>query len=87
MTIEMKACPFCGMAVDLDDEDTLYPSGTGWKFDEELGMRTYHRFSEVPKEQWCYTLHCVVHYGGCGAEMHADSRQEAIDQWNRRVKD
>lgn len=52
LTSEMDdiPCPFCGMDVDLDDEDTLYPGGTGWLFDEELGMRTYHRFSEVPKE-------------------------------------
>ena len=27
----MKPCPFCGHEVDLEDEDTLYPAGIGWK--------------------------------------------------------
>lgn len=81
----MKPCPFCGMKVDMEDYDTLYPSGTGWEYNEELGMRTYHSFREVPKEQWCYTMHCVTTAGGCGAEMPGDSRDEAIEKWNRRV--
>ena len=58
MEKEVKPCPFCGKAVDLNDEDTLYPSGTGWK-DHPDGIRSYHSFREVPKEQWCYDLHCV----------------------------
>jgi hypothetical protein len=77
----MKDCPFCGKKVDLDDPDTLYPNGIGWKFNEELQCRTYHKFSEVPKEQWCYSLHCSV---GCGVEMHGDTREEAIERWNKR---
>ena len=81
---KIKPCPFCGMSVDLQDPDSLYPNGTGWAFNDNLGFRTYHSAKEVPAEQWCYSLHCVVHHGGCGAEMHADSRQEAIDRWNKR---
>lgn len=78
-------CPFCGMAVDLEDHDTLYPSGCGWKFDDGLQMRTYHNFREVPKEQWCYGMHCPTCAGGCGAEIHGDSREEALEKWNKRA--
>ena len=78
-------CPFCGMEVDLEDHDTLYPSGTGWLFDEELQMRTYHRPTQVPNEQWCWGMHCSTCAGGCGAEIHGDSKAEALAKWNRRA--
>ena len=81
----VKPCPFCGHVVDLDDPDTLYPNGTGWKLNEKNNMRSYHNFREVPQEQWCYSLNCVTTAGGCGAEMHADSKEDAIKQWNKRV--
>jgi len=76
-------CPFCGKPVDLTDEDTLYQSGSGWKFDEDLQMRTYHRINEVPKEQWCYGMHCPEPAGGCGAEIHGDSKDEALAKWSK----
>lgn len=82
----MKSCPFCGKKVDLDDDDVLYPSGIAWEFDESLQMRTYHRsMVDYPKDQWCYGMHCPTNSGGCGAEIHGDSRDEAIENWNRRV--
>lgn len=84
---EIKPCPFCDKPVDLTDDDTLYPSGVGWLFDEELKMRTYHETMDVPVEQWCYGMHCPITAGGCGAEIHGDSKQEAIDKWNRRVNE
>ncbi len=81
-------CPFCGREVDFDDPDTLYPSGTGWKEFDNGGMmmRSYHSFRDVPKEQWCYTLHCVLQAGGCGVEMPGDSIEEVLERWNTRVK-
>ncbi len=80
----MKSCPFCGHKVDLDDPDTLYPNGTGWKI-RDNGMRSYHSFHDVPREQWCYSMHCPTTAGGCGAEISGDSAQECIDKWNTRV--
>jgi len=77
-------CPFCGKAVDLGDPDTLYPDGFGWKDDDELGFRTYHKYNEVPKDQWCWGMNCPTNSGGCGAEIHGDSKQEALDAWNKR---
>lgn len=82
----MKPCPFCGMEVDLSDPDTLYPSGTGWK-DRPDGLRSYHSFREVPREQWCWDMHCPTTAGGCGAVMSGDSREECIEKWNTRVGD
>ena len=34
----------------------------------------------------CYKIACADTYGGCGASLVADSREEAIDKWNRRVE-
>lgn len=82
---EVPPCPFCGKAVDLDDEDTLYPTGTGWKDDEVEGFRTYHSYREVPKEQWCWGMHCPKPAGGCGAEITGDSKDAALAAWSRRT--
>ena len=81
----MKPCPFCGKEVDLEDPDTLHPTGSGWLI-RNTGVRSYHSFREVPQEQWCYGLHCTTTSGGCGVRMDADSRTEAIEKWNNRVR-
>ena len=81
--IEMKPCPFCGHEVDLEDGDTLYPTG-GWQ-DHGNGVRGYCSVHKVPPDQWCYTMHCPTTAGGCGAEISGDSKQEAIEKWNKRV--
>ena len=80
----MKPCPYCGHAVDLDDPDTLYPNGIGWEV-RNNGYYSYHHYSVVPKEQWCYSIHCVTTSGGCGVEISGNSKQECIEKWNRRV--
>lgn len=79
-----KPCPFCGHLPDLNDPDTLYPNGTGWKV-RANGLRSYHNYREVPKEQWCYSFHCVTTSGGCGVEISADSAEEALAKWDQRV--
>jgi hypothetical protein len=81
----MKAlpCPFCSRPIDVDDIDTLYPSGIGWE-DGGGGYRHYVRSIEVPREQWCWKIVCQEHSGGCGAEISGDSIPETIRKWNRR---
>lgn len=81
----MRPCPFCGRAINADDIDTLYPSGTGWKEDEDGGLRHYVSVYEVSEEQWCYKIVCQEHYGGCGAEVYGDSIEEVKEKWNTRV--
>jgi hypothetical protein len=81
--IEMKPCPFCGHKVDLENPDTLYEDGWGWL--EVNGLRSYHRIGHVPDGQECYAMHCPISAGGCGAEISGDSKQEAIEKWNKRV--
>jgi hypothetical protein len=79
-------CPFCGKMPDLNDEDTLYPSGTLWKYNEDFGMRTYHRMNERQDgDSMCYVMHCTVNAGGCGVEIHGDSKEEVLAAWNRRA--
>lgn len=80
----LKPCPFCGMEADAEDEDTIYPNGVGW-LDHQNGFRHYVNRKDAPPEQWCYSVHCVQHHGGCDAEMSGDSIDEAINKWNRRI--
>ncbi len=82
--LEALPCPFCGKAVDFEDDDTLHPSGTGW-YDDGEGLRTYHRYDAVPKEQWCWDMNCPTPAGGCGANVSGDSKAEALAKWNRRA--
>lgn len=80
----LKPCPFCGAELDIsDDVDIVYPNGSGWKIRPD-GFKSYHSFRDVPKEQWCYLVNCNTLAGGCGAEVHGDSRQEAVQKWNMR---
>lgn len=81
----LKPCPFCGRTPEIDHPDTLYPNGVGWRQEKE-GFRSYHNRRDIPKEQWCYSLHCDESCGGCGAEISADSQEEAVEKWNRRTQ-
>ena len=81
--IEMLPCPFCGKRVDLDDDDTLYPTGIYWRITD--GVRHYIRHkNRLPDDNKVWGMHCPETSGGCGVEIHRDSREECIDAWNRR---
>jgi hypothetical protein len=84
-TETLLPCPFCGTELNIkNEEDIIYPDGIGWK-DHDNGMRSYHKFIEVPHQQWCWGIYCSVIFGGCGAEMHGDSREEVVLKWNTRT--
>lgn len=84
--LEALPCPFCGKAADMEDPDTLHPSGSGWRDDEVEGFRTYHGHKDrLATDNRCWEMNCPTPSGGCGAEMHGDSREEAIAKWNRRA--
>ena len=68
----------------MEDPDTLYPTGVGWEIHRSC-HRSYKSFREVPKEQWCYGMHCVTTSGGCGATVTGNSIDAAVAAWNRRV--
>lgn len=79
-------CPFCGKVPDLEDPDTLYPSGIVWRFDVNLGMVTYHRMADRQAgDNYCYVLHCSEQACGCGVELNGNSRDECIKKWNTRT--
>jgi hypothetical protein len=49
-------------------------------------MISYHPFREITnQEQWCYSMHCATTSGGCGCEISANTKEEAIEKWNTRV--
>ena len=85
----MKNCPFCGRKMELYSLNNVYPSGFYWK--EEHGTVTYDTLGNalkeghfVPPEQWCWKVVCAEEDGGCGAEMHGNSKVEAVEKWNTR---
>ena len=80
-----KPCPFCGKEVDLNDIDTLYPTGTVYKNCADVGRHYGSRnHFDYLYDGECYVLNC--HTGvGCGASMSGDSVEEVLEQWNRRV--
>jgi hypothetical protein len=77
-----KPCPFCGTEIDINDPDTLYRNGIGWTVTR--GHTHYVSANQAPPEQQCYMICCNTIYGGCGAEINADSKEEAINKWNTR---
>lgn len=80
---QMLSCPFCKHEVDLNDPDTLYPTGMYWR--EEDGLRQYvgHR-SKIDGDRPMWSMHCNETSGGCGCEITAHSKDEAKLKWNTR---
>jgi hypothetical protein len=84
-------CPFCGFRFPKDLIDNVYPSGICWILEED-GRKHYVRRSDLDKPRKrkfkdsgpCYDVVCQESMGGCGAQISADSREEAIKKWNRR---
>lgn len=79
----LKPCPFCGLQSHQDWDDTMHPSGVGWRdyppFRHYLGADQRHRWQGK-----CYEINCATQYGGCGANISGDSKEEVIEKWNRR---
>ena len=92
MTSPLKPCPFCGWEPPWDDDDmmldVLYPSGSWW-FETDIGgkkVRAYRgRRDRQQGDQQCWSMNCTENMGGCGANIDADSREEVIAKWNRRI--
>lgn len=83
--LEALPCPFCGRASDIQDDETLYPTGGWWRHAED-GLRHYVRHRErKPGDGMVWGMHCPEVYGGCGAEVDGDTKDEALAKWNRRA--
>lgn len=75
-------CPFCGRKPDMDGDDTLYPTGR-WREDD--GLRHYLMIDDERESHGTvYTMHCPETYGGCGAQVAGDSKDDVMAKWNRR---
>lgn len=70
--------------MDVDDNDTLYPSGTVWR-QHELGYREYTSLRAAQSnpqfeiEGYVFKIEC-----NCGAEMQADEKDTVVALWNQR---
>lgn len=84
---QLKPCPFCGYKLENNVDDSFYPVGNAWWRDsEEVGCRIYVGAREREEgDQPVYGLHCPPCSGGCGAEMSADTPEDAVAKWNRRA--
>lgn len=85
---QFKPCPFCGYELKNNLDDSVYPSGRWWREDgpRGVGFRHYvgHR-ERQPGDHPVYSVNCAECSGGCGAELTADSMEEALEKWNRRT--
>ena len=91
--MEIDPCPFCGWQPPYNDEDemmdVLYPSGVWWADEivDNCVVRVYRTHSErKPNDEKGWCLNCTHNMGGCGAILHADTKAEVINKWNRRSK-
>lgn len=75
-------CPFCGKPVNLNDDDTLYPTGQYWRVDDGIKHYIQHKDRQADDNS-VWGMHCSATSGGCGAEIHGDSKQETVDKWNK----
>lgn len=75
----MKPCPWCGKEPDLDNPDTLHPSGTYWT-DSEHGIEYRSRENRGLHDYQCYEINCIP----CGLTLEADSKDEVIEKWETR---
>lgn len=82
--MEVKPCPFCGTKVDLENPDTIYPSGSFYRYEPELECDVYvSRRDKKEGDQEMWKMGCVS--VSCGVELYAHSYEEAIEKWNRRT--
>ena len=68
--VDILPCPFCGMAVNLRNSDTLYP---------------YSPDRDADGRYLDWHINCVVTAGGCGAMMIGDSPEDCVTKWNKRT--
>ena len=83
---KLLPCPFCGQELDINDLDTIYPSGIVWRDDPDIGRAYYNYRDRLPNDELCWSIQCSTLTGkGCGAEIGGDSKEEAIAAWNKRI--
>lgn len=80
----LKPCPFCGKAMDIDDPDTIYPSGFWASVPGEDYRHYFNDPSRCTPEGTTYNVVCQTSAGGCSASIDGDSYKEAINNWNTR---
>jgi len=82
---QLKPCPFCGFNFSKDLVDILYPSGIYWRENSEIGGEYIGFKDMLPTDHTCWKIVCNGTMGGCGAEIHGDSKEEVIEKWNTRI--
>ena len=83
--IHLKPCPFCGKVPDMEDGDTMFPSGTFWRPHREVGRIYVGPKERLETDNACWLIRCPEVSGGCDAEIEGDSMENVVSKWNRRV--
>jgi hypothetical protein len=80
---DIKPCPFCGMAFDSENGDSIHPS---WIFHRECehGGHFVSIKDSRPGDLQMWELNCATTGGGCGVRMSGFGKEDVIRKWNTR---